>query len=190
MHRCSSHPQGTADTFGVPGVVYSAYPLESDTAAILQASEHHGVCTADPVQTFDDGVYVGHIQTFNACAGTASRIVEVAANTPHGAYTSVVLIQLTGQPDDAATLDGLLSTFDQVIDDTVPTDPAPTSTATNDPLVGALQQYLHDQFGWSVPDEIARCLLDQPDFDPTDPAQVAPTRLVMCAHDTIDVPSG
>jgi hypothetical protein len=182
-------PEGTADTFGVPGVVYSAYPVDTDTAAILEESELHEVCTADPVQTFDDGVYVGHIQTFNACGGTTSRIVGVAANAPHGAYTSVLLIQLTGEPDDAATLDGLLASFDQAIDDTVPTDATPTSATTDDPLIGAVQQSLHEQFGWSVPDETARCLLDDPDFDPTDRVDVG-SGLLRCSFDLLDLPSG
>ncbi len=58
--------EGIEDTFSVPGVVYRAYPLESDTAARLEASVYHDLCVADPPQTFDDGVFVGHIQVFNS----------------------------------------------------------------------------------------------------------------------------
>ena len=179
-------PEGTADTFSVPGVVYRAYPLVSDTAAILEASEYHKVCTADPMQTFDDGVYAGHIETFNACGGTASRIVAVAANAPGGAFTSVLLVQLTGQPDDAATLDGLLSSFDQVIDDTIPTTPAPTATPNE---AGALQHYVLQEYGWTIDEAQARCLLDQPDLDPL-PGGPIVLHLVNCGLDTIDLPSG
>ncbi len=63
---------------------------------------------ADPVQTYDDGAFAGHIQSFNNCGGTPSRIVQVVANPADGSFTALLLVQLTGQADDAATLDGLL----------------------------------------------------------------------------------
>jgi hypothetical protein len=106
-------PEGRADTFGVPGVLYQAVPFDPDTAARLAMSSFHDVCTAGPLQTYDDGVFVGHIQTFSACAGTASSIVRVSANPADQAFTADLLIQLTGEADDAATLNGLLLSFNR-----------------------------------------------------------------------------
>jgi hypothetical protein len=99
------------DTYSVPGVVYIAASYEADTMAILAQSAYHQQCTAEPVQTFDNGVFSGHIQGFNACGGTATRVVQVAGNPADGVFTAHVLVQLTGAPDDAAILDGVLSSF-------------------------------------------------------------------------------
>jgi hypothetical protein len=106
-------PEGTEDTFSVPGVIYRAFPFDADTAGLLEASSYHDVCSADPVQTYDDGLFVGHIQTFNNCGGTGSRIVLLYVNPEDSSFTANLLIQLTGQPDDAATLNGLLLSFHQ-----------------------------------------------------------------------------
>jgi hypothetical protein len=103
---------GVADTFSVPGVVFTAAPYAADTASMLAAAaEHYGLCTAEPLGTFDNGQYAGHIQIFSACGGTASRVVHVAANPPDAAFTAVLLVQLTGAPDDEATLNGFLHSF-------------------------------------------------------------------------------
>ena len=99
------------DWFGVPGVIYRALPLETDTAAHLEATVYNDYCTPEPLQDYDDGVFTGHIQAFNNCAGTATRVVEVVANPADAAFTAVVEIQLTGQPDETATLDGLLTSL-------------------------------------------------------------------------------
>lgn len=104
-------PGDAADDFGVPGVIYIAVPYESDTVGVLAASEYHQLCAADPLQTFDNGIFFGHIQSFTGCGGTATRILQVAAHPVDSSFTAYVLVQLTGQPDDAATLDGLLSSF-------------------------------------------------------------------------------
>jgi hypothetical protein len=117
-------PAGSADTFSVPGVVYQAAPFVADTAAELQASVYNEQCIPGPVEKYDDGVFVGHIQTFDACGGTASRIVQVAANPADEAFTALVLVQLTGQPDDHDTLNGLLLSFSRV-------DPGATADTTS-----------------------------------------------------------
>ena len=80
-------------------------------------------CTLGAVQPYDDGAFVGYIGSYEGCGGTATRIVDVFANPAEGVdFTAYVSIQLTGAPDDAATLDGLLSSFNWV------SDPAPTAT--------------------------------------------------------------
>lgn len=107
-------PEGE-DTFSVPGVIYNALVFDADTEAVLlRTSVYADVCTDNGVQQYDDGVFAGHIQTFTNCGGTSTRILQVAANPADGAFTAFLLIQLTGEPDDDATLNGLLSSFNQV----------------------------------------------------------------------------
>ena len=134
-------PEGTPDTFGVPGVLYQASPFDPDTAARLEASSFHDVCTAGPLQTYDDTVFVGHIQTFTACNGTASSIVRVSANPADQAFTADLLIQLTGQPDDAETLNGLLLSFNRITPGIAPTTTvaagAPSTTIAGRPSTTA-----------------------------------------------------
>jgi hypothetical protein len=158
---------GVPDTFSVPGVLYRALPLETDTASLLEEYSYDDVCSAEPVQTFDDGVYAGHIQSFSSCAGTASRIVEIAAKTPRGAFTSFVMVQLTGQPDDAATLDGVLASFDQIVDETKPATTAPDPSAVLAGDAAAVQQLI-DDLGMPLTPEQEQCFRDNAFlFDPT-----------------------
>jgi hypothetical protein len=103
--------EGTTDTFSVPGVIYRAIPYEADTAARLAASVYNDECTPQPMQSYDDGVFAGHIQSFESCAGTQTRILQVAASPADGSFTASLLIQLTGLPDDDTTLNGLLLSF-------------------------------------------------------------------------------
>lgn len=105
---------GQPDSFSVPGVVFLAYPGEADTAATLAGSEYHGACAAQPVTTFSRGLLAGHLQEFHGCGGTATRVVFVAATIPGAPHTYLLLVQLTGAADDAAVLDGLLSSFSPI----------------------------------------------------------------------------
>jgi hypothetical protein len=103
---------GVADTFGVPGVVFTAAPYNADTAAMIAAAaEFYGQCTPETLGTFDNGQYAGHIQAFSACGGTTSRLVHVAANPADASFTAVLLIQLTGAQDDPATVSGFVHSF-------------------------------------------------------------------------------
>lgn len=107
-------PDGEPDTFGVPGMVFLAHPEIVDTLATMAGSEYHEVCTAQPVQRFVRGWVRGHIQEFTGCGGTATRLVFVAGHIDGLPHTYLVLVQLTGAPDDAAVLEGVLSTFSPV----------------------------------------------------------------------------
>ncbi len=185
-------PPGTADTFGVPGVVYRAATFDADTAGLLADSMYDVLCTPGAVQTYDDGLFAGHIQFYDNCGGTAARIVRVAANPGDAAFTLRLLVQLTGQPDDDATLDGLLSSFTRVDDasvSTTSTDAAApaTSVVVNDPLM-VVQQLLQDELGLTITDEQARCLLDS-DVDATDQSSVM-AALFACGVDLLDIPAG
>jgi hypothetical protein len=106
---------GAADTFSVPGVVYIADRYNEDTESMLLSTGYDGLCTAEQAQPYDNGNFRGHVRAFNDCGGTATRVVVVAAYPWDRSFTAIVLVQLTGQPDDAATLDGMLRTFGRVV---------------------------------------------------------------------------
>jgi hypothetical protein len=113
----------TTDSF-VPRVIYRAYPPGGLTPELLDWSRFDGLCTPEPLQRYNDGDFVGYVQSFDACGGAgAARIVEVMAIPRAGSFTAYLVISLLGNADDAATLDGLLSSFG---DASVPT--APTTT--------------------------------------------------------------
>ena len=181
----------------MPGVVYQAAPFTADTAAELAASVYHDQCDADPALSYDDGAFIGHIQVFDNCGDTATRIVQVVANPANSSFTARLLIQLTGQPDDTATLDGLLSSFNAVTGAGSPTSTASAvttttavTTSTSDPFVALLQQQLQDQLGLSITDEEAGCLLDN--FGDTDPNDVAAILALLdtCGVDATDATGG
>jgi hypothetical protein len=186
--------EDTTNTFSVPGIAYVAFPYETDPATWLESSTLHDECIAQPVQTYDDGVFVGHIQSFDACGGTTTRNVVVVANPADGAFTAGLIIQLTGQPDDAATLNNLLLSFNRVHSNgTAPT----TTIATSDPRDSLTQ--LLNQMGITITDEQALCLDNYygqltPDElaaaaeDPSNPG--AFNALLDCGVNVFDVPSG
>jgi hypothetical protein len=118
--------------------------------------------------------------------------VLVAANPADGAFTALVLVQLTGQPDDDATLDGLLSSFNRVTGSGAPTTAVVTSTdvATSDPAVAVLQQQLEEELGLVITDEQGSCLIDNfGDTDPND-AEAVFALLITCGVDLSDVTGG
>jgi hypothetical protein len=193
----------TADIFAVPGVQFRALAYEADTAARLAASSFHDACVAAPLQTYDDGVFVGHIQSFDACGGTSTRNVVVVASPAGGAFTALLDIQMTGQPDDATTLNGLLLSFNKVKianpGPTASTVDAPPTPATSDPLGGL--QPLVDRLGLALTDEQAGCIAGAAaQLDPDEiaaavdepfgmPADVL-LALLNCGIDVFDIPSG
>jgi hypothetical protein len=107
--------------FAAPGVVYRAYPRERPALERLKTSIWLDDCTHGPVQTYDDGLFVGYIEVFDNCAGTSHRIVQLEAHPRTGDFLAEVVVHLTGGSDDAAILDGLLSSFNIAGESTAPT---------------------------------------------------------------------
>jgi hypothetical protein len=97
--------------FAAPGVVYRAHPREQPALERLKTSVWLDDCTHGPVQTYDDGLFVGYIEVFDNCDGTDTRIVQLEAHPRTGAFLAEVVVFLPGGSDDTAILDGLLSTF-------------------------------------------------------------------------------
>jgi hypothetical protein len=104
-------PEGTAETYSVPGTLYRAFPVVSDPAEWLETSLYHDRCVSDPIQDFRNDVFVGYVQQFSQCGGTASTITQVAATRVDNAFTVFLHVQLVGEPDDPETLNFLLQSM-------------------------------------------------------------------------------
>ena len=177
-------PAGTTDTYSVPGVIYQAYPYQQITPALFESSAYIGVCTAGPVQSYDDGAFVGYIQSHDNCGGTGSSVVEVVANPRLGSFTAYLQIQLTGAPDDAMMLDGVLSSFDAA---SVPT---PATAPASDPAIGQLRQIVEDAIGVTITDEQAQCALGNGGLLTPGIDGATMAALLNCGVDVMDIPSG
>ena len=131
--------------FTVPGVVYMARPFTSDTEALNLAGmgSDANECTDAGAQPYDDGVFVGHIHTWTNCGGTATTIHHIAANPQSQQFTASLLIQLTGQPDDATTFEALKLTFGFAggSSETATSVPAPATTVPGTPTTMSLGEF-------------------------------------------------
>ena len=67
-----------------PGVVYRTYPQDRPALEPLKTSVWLDDCTHGPVQTYDDGLFVGYIAVFDNCDGTATRVVQLEAHPRNG----------------------------------------------------------------------------------------------------------
>ena len=86
-------PQGTPDTFSVPGVIYEAQPF-ADPMAVLTAMGMGTSCTDGGIAPYSDGVFTGFFQTWTNCGGGATEIITLAASPADSSATVTLLIQL------------------------------------------------------------------------------------------------
>jgi hypothetical protein len=160
-------------SLGVPGVTFLALPYQP--LAWLVPSARLDSCAREPVQTYDDGVFVGHIWLFNQCAGTSTRNVVVIASPADAAFSIILSVQLTGQADDDVTLDGLLSSFNLV---NVSGSLATTDVAGD--TLAALQHALEDQLNLTITDQQSACLAS---------AQLVPSDIAAAIDDLYGMPA-
>ena len=106
-------PDGTEDTFGVPGVLYEALPYTADIAGQLSRVSYADQCTEQGVQPYSDGVFSGLTQTFIDCGSTDTRIINIVANQADDSYTVFLLLQLTSVSTDQ-DYDTVMSSFTMV----------------------------------------------------------------------------
>lgn len=102
-------PEGP-DTFGAPGVIYSALPYTADPSTVLANADMSGSCVVDGApEPYSDGVFTGLLQRYSACGGTQTRIVTVAASPADATFTAYLLIQITDTDD--SDLNTILGSF-------------------------------------------------------------------------------
>lgn len=94
-------PSGVADTFSVPGVLFTALPYVSDVSQPLSQYGYTTDCTDEGVQPYAGGTFTGLVQLFTDCGGTSTRIFIIAANPADRSVTVFALLQLTGDDDTA-----------------------------------------------------------------------------------------
>jgi hypothetical protein len=83
------------------GTYIVALPPTTDVAALLQRSAFPTECTeGGGIMPYDDGRFVGQIQTWLNCSGQTTRIVNVAARPTDNSFTLFVQVRQT-VPDDA-----------------------------------------------------------------------------------------
>jgi hypothetical protein len=98
-------------TFDVPGVIFEAVPLTTDTATLARDTGYASVCANEEVVPYDDGVFVGSHLIDTGCGDDGTTAYHViAANPANQAFTALLDVQITS-PDEVPILDGILATF-------------------------------------------------------------------------------
>jgi hypothetical protein len=107
----SDRPQITAapsleqffETVTGPGLYVVALPPTTDPAVVLAQNDWTGICSDGGVMPYDDGRFVGQLQSWLNCDGGTSRIVQLAVRPLANTFTmSLQVAQST--PDDAQLL--------------------------------------------------------------------------------------
>jgi serine protease Do len=106
---------GFVNNFETSGMVFVKLGPTADIPATL--AEYGGgfasSCTDLGIVDYSDPVFTGQYQVWDACGGTASAIVVLAAVPADGSYTALMIVQLVSEADLAA-LDQLFSTFNVI----------------------------------------------------------------------------
>ena len=62
------------------------------------------------MQPYEDPAYTGSFQIFDACGGTGTAIITIAAQPPDQAFTAIVQMQLVSDAD-VDVLDYVINSF-------------------------------------------------------------------------------
>jgi serine protease Do len=106
--------QAWRDTFDVPGVLFvKLAPTDDLPATLLEYGDLSGSCTDLGLVDYADPVFTGQYQVWDACAGTATAVVVLAAVPSDNAYTALMLVQIVSESDLEA-LDRIFQTFNVI----------------------------------------------------------------------------
>jgi hypothetical protein len=93
-----------------PSLIFIGAEYIADTARVIGGmGDLTAGCAANPVEPYDDGVFVGHIQMFEQCDGTSTVKVIIVANPPSQSTTVTLIITMPVY--DEAALSLILQTF-------------------------------------------------------------------------------
>jgi serine protease Do len=102
------------NTYDVPGVVLLKLPATNDIPTTLaNAAPNTGECTDLGISDYSDPVFTGQYQVWDACGGTATALVVLAAVPQDSAYMAVMIVQVLTDADIEA-LDKMFATFNVV----------------------------------------------------------------------------
>ncbi|MEX1126275.1 MAG: S1C family serine protease, partial [Acidimicrobiia bacterium] len=103
--------QAWSDTFDVPGVLFVKLgPTDDIPATLLEYGELSGSCTDLGLVDYSDPVFTGQYQVWDACGGTPTAVVVLAAVPADNSYTALMMVQIVSDADLDA-LDRIFQTF-------------------------------------------------------------------------------
>jgi serine protease Do len=106
--------QAWRDTFDVPGVLFVKLgPTDDVPATLLEYGDLSGSCTDLGLVDYSDPVFTGQYQVWDACDGTTSAVVVLAAVPADNSYTALMLVQIVSDADLEA-LDRIFQTFNVI----------------------------------------------------------------------------
>ncbi|RPI22664.1 MAG: serine protease, partial [Actinobacteria bacterium] len=106
--------QAWSETFEVPGVLFVKLgPTDDIPAMLLEYGDFSGQCTDLGLVDYTDPIFTGQYQVWDACAGTPTAIVVLAAVPADNSYTALMLVQLVTEADLEA-LDRIFQTFNVI----------------------------------------------------------------------------
>ncbi len=109
---------GYFGTWTTPGIFFGASTTLGDSWTIDELLDYHGFpdsCVSGGRDAYDDGLYAGLWEVWDACGGTDSSIVNVAALPADGSFMVLVQMQVVTDADLDA-LDQALATFVAIMD--------------------------------------------------------------------------
>ncbi|HEX6145748.1 MAG TPA: trypsin-like peptidase domain-containing protein [Acidimicrobiia bacterium] len=110
----STDRQAWTDSFDVPGVLFAKLgPTGDIPSTLLEYGDFSGSCTDLGLVDYSDPVFTGQYQVWDACGGTATAIVVLAAVPVDGSYTALMLVQVVSEADLEA-LDRIFQTFNVI----------------------------------------------------------------------------
>lgn len=91
--------------------MFTDIPSGNEAAHLANfTDEVPSVCTPGEVEPYEDALYSGVYQVFEACEGTPASTAIIAASPVGGDYTIVVSIQIANDADYDA-LDRIIASF-------------------------------------------------------------------------------
>jgi serine protease Do len=102
------------DSFDAPGVLFVKLgPTADIPSTLLEYGDFSGACTDLGLVDYSDPVFTGQYQVWDACGGTPTAIVVLAAVPTDGSYTALMLVQIVSDADLDA-LDRIFQTFNVI----------------------------------------------------------------------------
>lgn len=90
---------GFYSSYTTPGLVFSATTALGVDEALATFAPSEGECTDLGVQPYEDAAYAGSFQIFEACGGTDTVLITIAAQPPDQSFTALVQMQLVTEAD-------------------------------------------------------------------------------------------
>ncbi|HLF59820.1 MAG TPA: S1C family serine protease [Acidimicrobiia bacterium] len=106
--------QAWLDTFDVPGVLFVKLgPTDDIPSTLLEYGDLSGNCTDLGLVDYSDPVFTGQYQVWDACGGTPTAVVVLAAVPADNSYTALMMVQIVSDADLDA-LDRIFQTFNVI----------------------------------------------------------------------------